>query len=51
MLGELFSLLLDFIQEYSLLIFLGITGAIFANVIESGGGVIFIPVFQYLQQD
>lgn len=38
----------DLIQEYGRFIFLGITGAIFANSTGAGGGVIFIPVFSSL---
>ncbi|MCL1144857.1 sulfite exporter TauE/SafE family protein [Shewanella sp. 10N.261.52.F9] len=36
------------IQDYLHYIFLGITGAIFANSTGAGGGVIFIPVFNSL---
>ncbi|WP_346729595.1 sulfite exporter TauE/SafE family protein [Shewanella sp. NKUCC01_JLK] len=35
-------------QEYGRFVFLGITGAIFANSTGAGGGVIFIPVFSSL---
>ncbi|MBW0280465.1 sulfite exporter TauE/SafE family protein [Shewanella xiamenensis] len=38
----------ELIKEYGKFIFLGITGAIFANSTGAGGGVIFIPVFSSL---
>lgn len=43
-----FHSLFDLIQEYGRFVFLGITGAIFANSTGAGGGVIFIPVFSSL---
>lgn len=36
------------IKEYGKFVFLGVTGAIFANSTGAGGGVIFIPVFSSL---
>lgn len=43
-----FHSLFDLIQEYGRFVFLGITGAVFANSTGAGGGVIFIPVFSSL---
>ena len=37
------------LQEYGLFVFLGLTGAIFANSTGAGGGVIFVPIFNQLQ--
>lgn len=38
----------ELIKQYGQFLFLGITGAIFANATGAGGGVIFIPVFSSL---
>jgi len=40
---------LSLVQDYGVFTFLGIVGAIFANSTGAGGGVIFVPFFQYLQ--
>ncbi|MGL4748712.1 MAG: sulfite exporter TauE/SafE family protein [Shewanella sp.] len=39
---------IELIKEYGKFVFLGVTGAIFANSTGAGGGVIFIPVFSSL---
>lgn len=36
-------------QDYGVFAFLGVVGAIFANATGAGGGVVFVPFFQYLQ--
>ncbi|WP_076407849.1 sulfite exporter TauE/SafE family protein [Shewanella sp. UCD-KL12] len=43
-----FSDPIELIRDYLHYLFLGITGAIFANSTGAGGGVIFIPVFNSL---
>ncbi|WP_196141092.1 sulfite exporter TauE/SafE family protein [Aliikangiella sp. G2MR2-5] len=37
------------ISDYSLFTLLGVAGAIFANSTGAGGGVVFIPMFNYLE--
>ena len=39
---------LELVSKYYSFIFLGTTGAIFANSTGAGGGVVFIPMFNYL---